>query len=50
MTPSSALLLISGAVILAVYAFMFFRRCLRWCEGERWRHTMRGDKFIDGRE
>jgi hypothetical protein len=50
MTPSTALLLISGAVILAVYATLFFCRCLRWCEEERWQQPMRGDKFIDGRE
>jgi hypothetical protein len=39
-----------GAVILSVYAHIFFCRCLRWCEGERWRHTMAGDKFQDGVE
>jgi hypothetical protein len=50
MTPSSALLLISGAVILSVYAFVFFCRCLRWCEGERWQQPLAGDRFADGRE
>jgi hypothetical protein len=42
--------LAAGAVILSAYACVFFCRCLRWCDDERWQSPMRGDYFSDGRE
>jgi hypothetical protein len=46
----TAFLLSLIGISCSLGATLFFCRCLRWCEGERWRHTMAGDKFQDGVE
>jgi hypothetical protein len=46
----TALLLSAIGISCAAGAGLFIGKCLRWCDDERWRHPMSGDKFIDGSE
>ena len=49
-TYFTAFMLSIIGITCSISVGLFIGKCLRWCDDERWQHTMSGDYFSDGRE